>query len=210
MANFSLVGLLSVQALAYLNSISFRMTTLTKSKQVILSKSKRTTPAQSELNCFVFYTKARVERIVQMELVLRNYEVFLPLSKTLRVWNNGQKKWISKVLFPNYIFVKTTPCELYRITLMPNIICIVNCSGKPSIISAREIEQIKAILCLDKEFTVETNYTKGERVKVVKGPLRGYEGILIEQKGKTRFGFQVKDLNQTILMEISTSVLEKH
>lgn len=187
------------------------MTSLLKSnsEQVILSKPKRTSKAQSELNWFVCYTKARAERKVQIELTSRNIEVFLPLTKTLKVWRNRQKKLISQVLFPNYIFVKTCTHEACRITQMSNIITFINCSGKPSIVSDKEIEQIKAILCLGTDITVETNFTIGDKVKIVEGPFIGYEGILVEQRGDSRFGLQIKVLNQTVFMNISNSVLEK-
>jgi transcription antitermination factor NusG len=176
-------------------------------KQAILFE--RISNAQSELNWFVLYTKPRAERRVQIELASRNFEVFLPLKKDLKVWKNRQKKWVCQVLFPNYVFVKACSHELYRITQIPNIITFISCSGKPSIISTKEIERIKRIIDLGKEITVESNFTKGEKVKIVKGALIGYEGILIEQKGKARFGIQVKEISHTIFVDICVSVLEK-
>lgn len=87
-------------------------------KKVFLTQRK--SQLSSELNWFVFYTRPRTERIIQLELVSRNFEVFLPVTKTLNIWKNRQKKLIWHVLFPNYIFVKACLCELYRITYTPN------------------------------------------------------------------------------------------
>lgn len=166
--------------------------------------------SSSKRNWYIFYTCPRAEKVVQRELLKRNYDVFLPIMKTLKVWKNRQKKWISQALFPNYIFIKTFPSELYRISQITQIVSCITFLGEPSIISSKEIEGIKLMLNSGKELTLETGFHKGERVRIMSGPLIGYEGILVEQKGKKRFGIQVIELNQTILMEISTSVLEQY
>jgi len=165
--------------------------------------------SSSELNWYIFYTCPRAEKAVQQELLKRNYDVFLPMMKTLKVWKNRQKKWISQVLFPNYIFVKTFPFELYRITQIPKIVSCITCSGEPSIISSKEVEGIKEILSLGNEITVEKRFVKGENVRIVRGPLIGYEGILVEQKGKTRFGIKLKEINHVVLIDINIKLLEK-
>jgi transcription antitermination factor NusG len=161
------------------------------------------------LNWFVFYTFPRAEKVVYRELVNMNYDVFLPMIKTMRVWKNRQKRWIDQVLFPNYIFVKTLQCELYRITKIPKVVTYIQCAGKPSVISLKEVEGIKKILCLEQEISVETMFYKGDKVKIVCGPLIGHEGILIKQNGKTRFGIQLKEINHIILIDIDTKLLKK-
>jgi transcription antitermination factor NusG len=158
---------------------------------------------------YIFYTYPRAEKIAYQELLKRNYDVFLPMTKVLSIWKNRQKKWIDRVLFPNYIFINTKLNELYDITKVPKIVSYIHCAGKPSIISFQEIEGIKKILGLEQEVIVETSFFEGERVEIVHGPLLGYEGVLIEQKGKTRFGIQLKEINQSIFIDISTSMLKK-
>lgn len=165
--------------------------------------------SSSELNWYIFYTCPRAEKIVQRELFLRHYEVFLPMTRTLRIWKNRQKKLIDQVLFPNYIFVKTYPSELYYIIRVKRIVTCINCAGKPSTISSIEVAGIKAVLETGLEVTVENKYEVGESVKIIEGPLVGYEGILVKQEGRTRFGIQLKEISQTILINIEGSMFEK-
>ncbi len=162
-----------------------------------------------ESNWFIFYTFPRAEKVIYKELVKRNYNVFLPVKKTLRVWKNRQKKWIEQVLFPGYIFVNTQQCELYNISKIPKVVNYLHCAGKPSVIPLKEIEGIKKMLSLNQEVKVETSYYEGERVLIVYGPLAGHEGILIKQKGKTRFGIKLKEINHIVLIDICTEFLEK-
>jgi len=160
-------------------------------------------------NWYVFHTCPRAEKVVYHELERRHYDVFLPLTKTLRVWKNRQRKWIEQVLFPGYIFINTYQYKLYDITRVPKVVSYVHCAGKPSIVPLKDIEGIKKILGMGQAVSVDIQFFEGEKVKIVRGPLMGHEGILIKQKGKTKFGIQLKEINQTILIEINTSVLEK-
>lgn len=131
------------------------------------------------------------------------------MSKTLRVWKNRQKKWISEVLFPNYVFVKTKIHELYNITQVPKVVTFLHCGGKPSIIPLKDIEGIQKMLSLEQDVTIENDFKEGEYVRIAYGPLAGFEGILVKKKGKTRFGIQLKEISQTMFIDICSSVLEK-
>jgi transcription antitermination factor NusG len=177
--------------------------------------AKRVIPARPEhqikieTNWFVFYTYPRAEKVVCKELEKRDYEVFLPVSKVLKVWKNRQKKWIEEVLFPGYIFVNTQHCEIFNINRVPKVVTCIQCDRKPSIIPAKEINGIKDMLSLNQIISVETKFYEGERVRIIYGPLSGHEGILVQQKGKTRFGIQLREINHTVFIDISTAVIEK-
>jgi transcription antitermination factor NusG len=158
---------------------------------------------------YVFYTCPRSEKMVYQDLLKRGYEVFLPMTKTLRIWKNRQKKLIDLVLFPGYIFVNTYECDLYNIKRIPKVVTYIHCAGKPSIIPAKDIECIKKMLNLNQDVTIENKFYAGEKVRIIYGALAGHEGILIKQKGKTRFGIQLKEINHTVFIEVCAEVLEK-
>ena len=164
---------------------------------------------ESKKNWYVFYTAPRAEKVVKKELSFRGYEVFLPTSKTLKIWKNRQKKLIDKVLFPSYIFVNTEEHYLYKICQIPKVTTFIHFGGKPSKVSFKCIEGIKIMLKLDQEIFIEQNFYEGELVRIIYGPLAGYEGILVKQKSKTRFGIQLNEINQTVFIDICTSFLEK-
>lgn len=158
---------------------------------------------------YIFYLYPRSEKVVYSELIRMKYEVFLPTIKSLRLWNNRQKKTIEQVLFPGYIFVKTQVNELPKILKSPKVVTILKNNGKPSIINQGEIDGIKKMLQLDLDISIETNYMINEKVKIINGPFTGYEGVLVKQNGKTRFGIQLKEINYILSIEISPNCLEK-
>lgn len=160
-------------------------------------------------NWYVFYTAPRAEKVIQKELILRGYEVFLPIIKTMRIWKNRQRKIVEQVLFESYIFVNTEEKYLHKICQTPKIVTFIQCGGKPSKINIKCIEGIKQMLNLHQEISVEPIFTEGEEVQIISGPLTGYEGILVKQKSKTRFGIQLKEINQTVFINVCTRIVEK-
>lgn len=158
---------------------------------------------------YVLYTYPRSEKVVNNALINKGYEVFLPLVRTLRIWRNRQKKWIDQVLFPGYIFVYSIQSQLYYITRVPKVVDCVRLAGKPSTIKIREIECIKKMISLDKELLVTTQFFEGEKVRIISGPLVGYDGTLINYKGKNKFSIRLNEINHTALIEINPNSLEK-
>ena len=158
---------------------------------------------------YIFYTAPRAEKVAQKELLIRGYDVFLPMTKTLRVWNNRQKKIIDQVLFPSYIFVNTQECQLYKICQTRKITTYIHCGGKPSKISRKCIEGIKRMINLDQELSVVPDFSKGETVEIISGPLAGYEGVLLEQQSKTKFGIRLNAINQTVFIDICRNMVKR-
>jgi len=157
----------------------------------------------------IFYLRPRTESLVCRMLANLNYEVFWPVIQSIRIWKNRQKKKIKLPLFPNYLFVYTYAHELYPIKRIPQVVSCVTCGGKPSTLSDQEIDGIRRMLCLGRVITVETKFSKGERVRILSGPLKGYEGVLITQHSKTRFGIQLKAINHTVCIDVARSELGK-
>lgn len=174
-------------------------------------KSRRRVLGRSlpEQNWYVLYTAPRAEKIARRELEFKGYEVFLPMTQTLRVWKNRQKKIIDTVLFPSYIFVYTNERYLAEICRVNKISTFIHCGGKPSKIKVEYIEGIKRMLDSNHEISVDHEFTEGEQVRIIRGPLTGYEGVLVRQKTKTKFGIHLKEINQTVLVEICVDAVEK-
>jgi len=146
---------------------------------------------------YVLHTHYNSERIVHRHLEIEGFETFLPLVRTLRLWKNRQKKLTYKALFPGYIFVFTRHYNLYDLVKIPKVVRYVHNMGIPSAIPADEVSCIRKMLCLDEEICVDNNYSTGEYVQIIRGPLYGHKGILVSHNGKTRFGIRLKDINHT-------------
>lgn len=173
----------------------------------------RLNPTCNSLTCqkkwHVFYLRPRTENLVCRTLTNLNYEVFWPVIHSVRIWKNRQKKKIKFPLFPNYLFIYTYAHELYFIKRLPQVVSCITFEGKPATISEKEIEGIRLMLSLGRAIAVETKFHKGEYVRIVSGPLKGHEGLLVKRHSKTRFGIQLKTINYSVLIDITLSELEK-
>ncbi|MDX9774116.1 MAG: UpxY family transcription antiterminator [Bacteroidales bacterium] len=158
---------------------------------------------------YVFYTRAHAEKVVYNELLKRHYDAFLPEVKSPRRWKNRQKGIVFRVLFPGYIFVRTIEADIYNVVHVPKIVRCVKCSDRPAVVPDSDIRCIELMLDLGQEVFTAHDFIEGEHVRVVRGPLAGYEGILAKSRGISRFCIQLNDINQYACIDISVSMLEK-
>ncbi|MFZ7102239.1 MAG: UpxY family transcription antiterminator [Peptococcaceae bacterium] len=158
---------------------------------------------------YVFYTRPNTEKVIYTELMKRQYEAFLPVVKSLHRWRNRQRKIVAKVLFPGYIFVKTVEAEIYNIVQITHIVRCVKTGDRPAVVPEDDIRCIERMLTMEQDVYTNPDLTEGEHVRVARGPLAGYEGMLVKRKGKARFCIQLNDIRQCACIEISTSMLEK-
>lgn len=157
----------------------------------------------------VLYLRSRTESIVYRMLIGHGYEVFYPVIQKMKLCKNRQRKEVSQPLFPNYLFVYTYAHDLYNLRRLPQVVNFVSIAGKPSILSDNEVEGMRRMLKGGSSITVETKFSQGEHVRIVSGPLKGHEGILIKQRNKSRFGIRLKAINHAVFIDISESDLEK-
>ena len=164
---------------------------------------------KTDTNWYVFYTRPNAEKVVYNELKKRDFNAFLPLVKTLRVWKNRQKKYILRVLFRSYVFVCTRESEIYNITRVRGIVRCVRCGDRFSIVPEKDISAIEQMLATGQQIYAEHDFAEGEHVRVTSGPLAGCVGLLIKRKGKHRFGIVFDDIKQCACIDIDVSILEK-
>ena len=157
---------------------------------------------------YVFYTYPRAEKKVYLDLVFSGYDVFLPQIKTLNEWKNRQRKWIDKVLFPGYIFVNIHRDDICRILMNPKVVSVIQNNGIPSVLNISEIERIQTIIQYGRNISIEQHFLPGIKVRIMKGPFIGYEGILLCSNGKTRLRVEFQGMFQCVAIDISTDFLQ--
>lgn len=166
----------------------------------------------SENGCIVkkwyaLYTKSRWEKRVYEDLQSKGIETYLPLLKTLKQWSD-RKKWVEEPLFRSYIFVKITN-KKYDATLKTDgVVRFITFQGKAVPIPPQQIEAVKAYLDEDDRiFPDETDYQPGDMVEVVRGPMRGLTGMLVEVKGKQRVLVEIENIGKHLIINIPKSIL---
>lgn len=132
--------------------------------------------------------KQAAEKLLKMGVV--NY---LPTQSEIRVWKNGRKSKVDRIVIPSTIFVYCTEQKRKEIVGLPFIFrfmtnkagSIKDSTNKPlAIISDREIERLRFMLgqsAVPVEIT-EKPFKTGDKVRVLRGHLAGLEGEVMDLK----------------------------
>ena len=156
----------------------------------------------------VIYTRSRAEKKVQMELILKDIENYLPIQKKLRQWKD-RKKWVEMPLMSGYCFVHITRKEYDLVLQTNNVVSYVRFEGKAATIPDSQIDYLKQMLKqydFDVEVTSE-NFAPGKRVEVIEGPLIGLRGELIKARGKNKFIIRFSQINSIFSVEVPANQL---
>ena len=160
---------------------------------------------------FVFYTKSRQEKKVNELLLKRGFEAYLPLQLVMRQWSDRKKK-VEVPLFNSYIFVNVEEHLIQDVLQVPGVAWNIRLNGKPAVLHQRELDIIRRFiatgLLIETHGTDET-YAVGDWVKVMDGPLKGTDGILIDFHNKEYFAIVLEAIGQTITVQLDRQIVRK-
>lgn len=160
-----------------------------------------------EVHWYAIYTSARHERVVARQLGERSIETFLPLYRSFHRWKD-RRKLVESALFPSYVFVRIAIEDRLRVLEVPGVVNIVGSKGRFPALPEQEIIALRN--GLENQVYAEPHpYLKvGRRVRVVRGPMKGAEGILTRKKDKYRVVISLDVLMRSVAVEIDGGDLE--
>lgn len=137
----------------------------------------------------VAYVRLHHEKKTAERLTAMNIENFLPVQEEIRQWTYRKKK-IKRVVIPMMIFVHVDAAERSQVLTLSAISRYMVLHGEhtPAVIPDEQMERFKFMLDYSDE-AVEmctAPLAPGELIRVVKGPLKGLEGELVEVDGKAK------------------------
>ena len=172
----------------------------------VLSFSK-TPLSPTDAQWYAIYTRSRFEKKIYRLLERSGFQAFLPLVKEKRVWSD-RIKTVQVPLLPGYVFVKTSRNQFSHIYPYPGFVRFVAFEGKPSVIREQEIELLEKIVTHGFSAQPATRCELGDWVRIVRGPLKGWEGRVESKRGGGRIVFQFEGIRQGICVEVGNEYLE--
>ncbi|MBD5308343.1 MAG: UpxY family transcription antiterminator [Bacteroides sp.] len=144
---------------------------------------------------FVAIVNSRHEKSVAESLQNLNVECYVATQKEMRVWKNGKRKIIDRVVIPSMVFVKCTEKDRKEIVGLPfinrfmvNRAAETGGMNKPvAVIGDSEIAKLKFMLGQTErpvEF-VPSAYKVKDRVRVVRGSFQGLTGEILTNSDRT-------------------------
>ena len=159
-------------------------------------------------NWYAIFTRHQHEKSVALSLSNKNHEVFLPLYRSVRRWQDRAKSlWLP--LFPCYLFVREGMDRQLQIVTTPGVVHVVKWGGQPAIVPQAQLDAVRQMV--ESRLPVEAHalLQAGDRVRVKTGPLMGLEGILTRKKGIARLVVSIAMLGRSAAVEIDGLYVER-
>ena len=165
---------------------------------------------------FVAVVNNNTEKAVQERLNKMNYETYVAKQEVIRVWKNGRKGKVDKVLIPSLVFIKCTEAERRNIVTFPFINKFMmntarpvsgNATRKFAILTQKEIDTLKFMLGQSEipVSFVDTHCHVNGRVEVVDGSLKGLEGDVVSVAGDKSVVVEKIDVLGCAMVELDTA-----
>ncbi len=149
---------------------------------------------------FALTVAPRKEKITAQTLRAAGFEDFLPLYSSRRLWSDRIKK-LEHPLFPGYVFCRFDTRMRQTVLKSPGVVSIVSFGKIPEPVDDAEIAALQAVCRSGLAATPWPTPKVGSRVRLREGPLRGLEGIFVEDK-KTRLILSLTLLQRSVAVEI--------
>lgn len=157
---------------------------------------------------FAVFTMPRHEKRLAAHFAQRRIEHFLPLYSTQRRWNDGSRVTLELPLFPNYIFVRVCRAQRSQVLRVPGALKFV-CGprSEPATLSDSELETLRSGL---HEGAAEpcALLPIGQRVRIIRGPLAGMEGVVQRSNNKPRVVLTLNLIMQSVAVQVDSDDLE--
>ncbi|ULA64978.1 MAG: Transcriptional activator RfaH [Nitrospira sp.] len=150
---------------------------------------------------YALRTKSRHEKLVRDQLEKQGIEPLLPTVKRLSQWKD-RKKEIEVPLFSGYCFVRFSQESRLPVQKVSGVVEIVGGGSRHEPIPDGEIDALKTLMTSVLPYDPHPYLHEGMRVEVVRGPLRGVQGILLRKEKRHRLVIGVQLIQQAAAVEI--------
>jgi transcription antitermination factor NusG len=157
---------------------------------------------------FALQTRYRFEKKVAAQLSTKGMEVFLPLRKENREWND-RRKLVTLPLFPGYAFVRSARSIALRLLVLQTagVMGFVSLAGTAAIVPHKQIEDLQLLLAQAVPFSLYPFLRSGQRVRIRGGCLQGLEGLLT-QRDKGKLVISIEPIQRSLAIELRGHELE--
>ena len=138
---------------------------------------------------YVAMVRMHHEKKVSEYLNKMGIENFVPTQQEYHQWSD-RSKLVEAVLLPMMVFVYATPKERMDALGISTIsrYMVMRGESSPAVIPEDQMERFRFMLDYSEEAVCmnSTPLAHGEKVYVIKGPLSGLEGELVQVEGKSK------------------------
>jgi transcription antitermination factor NusG len=153
---------------------------------------------------YAVHVRSNFEKKVAGELAAKGLESYLPSVTEVHNWKD-RKKVIDVPLFPGYVFTRfcDTPASRLAVLRTAGTARILGCQDSIEAIPDYEIESIQRLLWANVPLLIHPLLQEGSVVRILRGPLRDLEGLLVRIKNQARLVLSVELLSRSVSTEVN-------
>ena len=140
----------------------------------------------------ICHEKKTGERLTKMGI-----ENFLPIQQEVHQWSD-RRKVVESVLLPMMVFVHADPKERKEVLSFSTVsrYMVMRGESSPTIIPDEQMARFRFMLDYSKDVISMNSapLARGEKVRVIKGPLTGLVGELVTVDGKSKIAVRLNML----------------
>ena len=155
----------------------------------------------NRLRWYAIRTRSRFELTTSLALRDKGFVQFLPLYISRRQWSDRIKE-LDLPLFPGYVFCRFSASDPLPVLNSPGVVHIVSAGNKPIPVDDREIESVRTVCGADVGMCPSPTIAPGQRLVIVRGPLKGAEGTLVRAKDQCRLVVSISLLQRAVSAEL--------
>ena len=153
----------------------------------------------------VAHTKSRREKALAHYLARAGVGYYLPMFS--RKQSGGKRVRYSMLpVFNGYLFFYADDAERHKALRSNHIARVINVSNEIQFVA--ELSQIEKALSGPTKIYPYDFVRKGQRVRVVRGALKGVEGLISRKEGSYRLVLSVESIMQSISVSIEADQVE--
>lgn len=158
---------------------------------------------------YAVHVRSNFEKRVADELGAKGIDSYVPVVEELRQWKD-RKKRIAFPVFPGYVFAKFPDTAHARLSVVSTLgaVRILGCGGAIEAVPELELQPIKRLLAANAPLLTHPLLREGAPVRILRGPLRDLEGLLVRIKNQTRLVLSVTLLARSVSTEIDIRDVE--
>lgn len=168
-----------------------------------LSATPPPCPEEQALRWYAVHTRSNFEKRVASELCAKRLECFLPAVEELHQWKD-RRKLVELPLFPGYVFVHMANSDETRLKVLKTngTVRVLGYGTEIEAVPDQDIGAIRRLLASKAPLLAQPFLREGARVRIVRGPLRDVEGLLLKVKNQARLVVSINLLSRSVSTEI--------
>ena len=171
---------------------------LTKEKSAILGTKNGTGEGVACLKrWYVAHVRIHHEKKVAEYLGKMGIETFVPVQQEIHQWSD-RRKLVESVLLPMMVFVHADPSERKEVLSFSTVsrYMVMRGESNPAVIPDEQMARFRFMLDYSDEAVCmnDSPLARGEKVRVIKGPLSGLVGELVTVGGRSKIAVRLNML----------------